>query len=71
MPKSKQRKGHKQRVANRNTIIKAEIKKQKILFEQAMMEQINAMKEKMSGDTNTSETIKLNTDGFVQSAEIL
>jgi hypothetical protein len=71
MPKSKQRKDHKKKVDNRNTIIKAEIKKQKILFEQAMMEQINAMKEKMSEETTTSETIKLNTDGFVQSAEIL
>ena len=35
------------------------------------MKQLDNMKLQMSGDTDTSETVNLNTDGFVQSAEII
>jgi hypothetical protein len=56
--------------------MKSEMKKQQNLFQQAMMEQIELMKQKYSAETenqevSTSETINLNTDGFVQSAEII
>ena len=79
MAKSKLRNGakvHKKRVVNRNSNIKGEMKKQQNLFQQAMMEQLDLMKQKFSAETenqevSTSETINLNTDGFVQSAEII
>ena len=46
------------------------------MFQDAFMEQLEKMRESISGETqnqetSTSETIKLNTDGFVQSAEII
>jgi hypothetical protein len=52
------------------------MKKQQNLFQQSMMEQLELMKQKFSGETenqevSTSETINLNTDGFIQSAEII
>ena len=79
MAKSKLRNGakvHKKRVVNRNSKIKSEVKKQQNLFQQSMMEQLELMKQKFSAETenqevSTSETINLNTDGFVQSAEII
>ena len=79
MAKSKLRNGakvHKKRVVNRNSNIKSEMKKQQNLFQQSMMEQLELMKQKFSAETenqevSTSETINLNTDGFVQSAEII
>jgi hypothetical protein len=56
--------------------IKSEMKKQQNLFQQSMMEQLELMKQKFSGETenqevSTSETVNLNTDGFIQSAEII
>ena len=79
MAKSKLRNGakaHKKRVVNRNSNIKGEMKKQQNLFQQAMMEQLDLMKQKFSAETenqevSTSETVNLNTDGFIQSAEII
>ena len=79
MAKSKLRnvaKVHRKRVENRNSNIKSEMKKQQNLFQQSMMEQLELMKQKFSAETenqevSTSETINLNTDGFVQSAEII
>jgi hypothetical protein len=79
MAKSKLRNGakaHKKRVENRNSKMKSEMKKQQNLFQQSMMEQLELMKQKFSGETenqevSTSETVNLNTDGFIQSAEII
>jgi hypothetical protein len=79
MGKSKLRggaKAHRKRVNARNQNIKSQMKKQEKMFQDAFMEQIEKMRESMSGETqnqetSTSETIKLNTDGFVQSAEII
>lgn len=74
MPKSKLRggaKAHRKRVKARNERIKAETKKQQKMFQDAFMEQIEKMRMDMSGDTETSQTVNLNTDGFVQSAEII
>jgi hypothetical protein len=76
MPKSKKRggeKSHRKKISLRNTTVKSEIKKQQKMFQDAMLEQLEAYKEKMSGETKseTTESIKLNTDGFVQSSEIL
>ena len=79
MGKSKLRggaKAHRKRVNARNQLIKSQIKKQEKMFQDAFMEQLEKMRESISGETqyqetSTSETIKLNTDGFVQSAEII
>ena len=79
MAKSKLRNGakvHRKRVESRNSNIKSEMKKQQNLFQQSMMEQLELMKQKFSGETenqevSNSETINLNTDGFIQSAEII
>jgi hypothetical protein len=79
MAKSKLRNGakvHRKRVESRNSNIKSEMKKQQNLFQQSMMEQLELMKQKFSAETknqevSTSETINLNTDGFIQSAEII
>ena len=51
-------KEHRRKVQARNLRIKADTKKREKAFQ-------------MSGDTDTSETVNLNTDGFVQSAEII
>jgi hypothetical protein len=79
MGKSKLRggaKAHRKRVNARNQLIKSQIKKQEKMFQDAFMEQLEKMRESISGETQNqetsiSETIKLNTDGFVQSAEII
>ncbi len=79
MGKSKLRggaKAHRKRVNARNQLIKSQIKKQEKMFQDAFMEQLEKMRESISGETqnqetSNSETIKLNTDGFVQSAEII
>jgi len=76
MPKTKKRDGakaHKKRVIARNQRLKNETKKKQKIFQDAMMEQIEAIR-KISGETEnneviTSESVKLNTDGFIQSAE--
>jgi hypothetical protein len=46
------------------------------MFQDAFMEQLEKMRETFSAETenkeiSTSETVKLNTDGFVQSSEII
>ena len=74
MGKSKVRggaKAHRKRVKARNERLKGIAKKQQKMFQDAFMEQIEKMRTDMSGDTNTSQTVNLNTDGFVQSAEII
>lgn len=76
MAQSKKRGGataHRKRVMARNKSIKGEMKREQKMFQDAMMEQIEAIR-KMSGETEnddlvTSESVKLNTDGFIQSAE--
>jgi hypothetical protein len=74
MPKSKLRggvKAHRKRIKARNERIAIEVKKRKKLMQEMFMKQLEEMKLQMSGDTNTAETVNLNTDGFVQSAEII
>ena len=79
MAKSKKRggeKAHRKRVATRNQNIKSQVKKQEKMFQDAFMEQLEKMRETFSAETenkeiSTSETVKLNTDGFVQSSEII
>jgi hypothetical protein len=78
MPKSKVRggaKAHRRKVKTRNNRIRGEMKRQSKMFQDAMMEQIEALRN-MTGETENSEVttdeqVKLNTDGFVQSAENL
>ena len=74
MPKSKLRggaKAHRKRVKARNERNAIEIKKKQKLMQEMFMKQLEKMKLEMSGETNTAETVNLNTDGFVQSAEII
>jgi hypothetical protein len=79
MGKSKLRggaKAHRKRVQERNARLKNVMKKQQAMFQSAMMEQLEKMREMYSGETetdevSTSQSINLNTDGFVQSAEII
>jgi hypothetical protein len=78
MAKSKKRGGataHRKRITVRNQKIKGEMKKQSNLLKEAMMEQLEKLRSE-SGDTQnaeivTGEEIKLNTDGFIQSPEII
>lgn len=74
MPKSKLRggaKAHRKRVKARNERNAIEIKKKQKLMQEMFMKQLEKMKLEMSGETNTAETVNLNTDGFVQSSEII
>lgn len=74
MPKSKLRggaKAHRKRVKARNERNAIEIKKKQKLMQEMFMKQLEKMKLQMSGETNTAETVNLNTDGFVQSSEII
>lgn len=74
MPKSKLRggaKAHRKRVKARNERNAIETKKRQKLMQEMFMKQLEKMKLEMSGETNTAETVNLNTDGFVQSAEII
>ena len=64
-------KEHRRKVQARNLRIKADTKKREKEFQEMFMKQLDNMKLQMSGDTDTSETVNLNTDGFVQSAEII
>ena len=64
-------KEHRRKVKARNLKIKADTKKREKAFQEMFMKQLDNMKLQMSGDTDTSETVNLNTDGFVQSAEII
>ena len=67
----KRAKEHRKKVQARNARLKSESNRQKKIFEKVMEEQIELMKSKMSGDTEQKESITLNTDGFVQSSNIL
>lgn len=76
MAKSKKRggeKAHRKRLMSRNNNIKGQIKRQEKLFIETMEKQLEAYKNQLSAETetNTSENVKLNTDGFIQSSEIL
>lgn len=64
-------KEHRKKVQARNLKIKADTKKREKSFQEMFMKQLDNMKLQMSGDTDTSETVNLNTDGFIQSAEII
>jgi hypothetical protein len=67
----KRAKEHRKKVQARNARLKSESNRQKKIFEKAMEEQIELMKSKMSGETKEESTISLNTDGFIQSSNIL
>jgi hypothetical protein len=73
MPKSKKRggeKAHRRRVKLNTVNAKKQVEKAQKMFQDAMMEQIEAMKQAASGETENKETAN-ETTGFVQSAENL
>jgi hypothetical protein len=73
MPKSKKRGGekvHRKRVKLNTVNAKKQVAKAQKMFQDAMMEQIEAMKQASSGETENKETTNEPT-GFVQSAENL
>jgi hypothetical protein len=70
MPKSKKRggeKAHRKRVKLNTVNAKKQVEKAQKMFQDAMMEQIETMRQASSGDTENKET-KNETTGFVQSA---
>ena len=70
MPKSKKRggeKAHRKRVKLNTVNAKKQVEKAQKMFKDAMMEQIEAMRQASSGDTENKET-ENETTGFVQSA---
>lgn len=74
MAKSRKRDGvkaHRKRVAARNQLIKSQMKKQMMMFDAALKEQIEKMRSMSAetSDVDTSEIVNLNTDGFIQSPE--
>lgn len=63
MPKSRNRKNHKQKVANRNKTKEQQTKNLQKIYNEKLIEHLKQMHEeyvKNSGDTET------NTDGFIQ-----
>jgi len=73
MPKSKKRggeKAHRKRVKLNTVNAKKQVEKAQKMFQDAMMEQIEAMKQASSGETENQEATN-ETTGFVQSAENL
>jgi len=73
MPKSKKRggeKAHRKRVKLNTVNAKKQVAKAQKMFQDVMMEQIEAMKQASSGETENKETTNEPT-GFVQSAENL
>jgi hypothetical protein len=69
MAKSSKRggaKAHRRRVKNRNAEIKGRIKKAEKLFNDAMMEQLEKMRESFSGQTQETETNPVETSESVQ-----
>jgi hypothetical protein len=73
MPKSKKRggeKAHRRRVKLNTVNAKKQVEKAQKMFQDAMMEQIEAMRQAASGETENKETAN-ETTGFVQSAENL
>jgi hypothetical protein len=55
MPKSKQRKGHKQKVQTRNKEIKARESAMQKLFNESMRAQIEEMKKKYEAESGTTQ----------------
>jgi len=51
MAKSKQRKGHKQKIATRNKIAKAQQK----MFQEQMMRQLEELKKKFAAESGTTQ----------------
>jgi hypothetical protein len=73
MPKSKKRggeKAHRKRVKLNTVNAKKQVEKAQKMFQETMMEQIEAMRQAASGETENKETAN-ETTGFVQSAENL
>jgi len=73
MPKSKKRggeKAHRKRVKLNTVNAKKQVAKAQKMFQETMMEQIEAMRQAASGETENKETAN-ETTGFVQSAENL
>ena len=73
MPKSKKRggeKAHRKRVKLNTVNAKKQVEKAQKMFQETMMEQIEAMRQASSGETENKETAN-ETTGFVQSAENL
>jgi hypothetical protein len=73
MPKSKKRggeKAHRRRVKLNTVNAKKQVEKAQKMFQETMMEQIEAMRQAASGETENKETAN-ETTGFVQSAENL
>jgi hypothetical protein len=67
MPKSKQRKGHAKRIANRNQMVNAQKHKMQKMFDEAIqkqMEELKKQKETQSEETQNPET---NEVGLIQS----
>ena len=69
-------KAHRRRVNNRNSQIKSRIKKAEKMFNDAMMEQIEKMRESFSGMTEdqepveTSESVQLNLGSMNSEAHL-
>jgi hypothetical protein len=55
MPKSKQRKGHKQKIQTRNKEIKARESAMQKLFTESMKAQIEEMKKKYEAESGTTQ----------------
>lgn len=79
MAKSSKRggaKAHRRRVKNRNTQIQGRIKKAEKLFQEAMKEQLEKMRESFSGMTEdqepveTSESVQLNLGSMNSEAHL-
>ena len=71
MPKSKKRggeKAHRKRVKANTANAKKRIEKAQKMFQDAMMEQIESMRQKASGETENQQTTDEPT-GFVQPTE--
>ena len=62
MAKSKQRKGHKQKIAARNNIIKAQQK----MFQEQMMRQVEELRKKYAAESGTTENTNTNEMGLIQ-----
>jgi hypothetical protein len=56
MPKSKQRKGHKQKVQVRNTQMKAQATAMQKLFNESMKAQIEELKKQYEAESGKTET---------------
>lgn len=56
MPKSKQRKGHKQKIQTRNAQEKAQASAMQKLFTESMKAQIEEMKKKYEAESGNTET---------------